>query len=399
MGIRESKVFFSGLLTGLIAVMALTLILVFSGRLEIGFNNKSAMEQQIEQKADVIWEYIDRYYLDKIDSGTMSDSIYKGIARGLGDDYAAYYNADEYKAITEKSSGTYCGIGAYVSMDGETGSIIIVKPLKGGPAEKAGIKAGDIICAVNGENTAGKDLTTVLSKVKGEPGTTVKLKIMRGDVNDYLDIEVKREKIEEDTVESRMLSGKTGYIRVTGFEEVTGKQFEHAVDNLEKAGMKSLIIDLRDNGGGLLTAAVDMLDRLLPKGLLVYTKNKQGVAEEYYAKDDECVEVPMAVLVNGNSASASEVFSGALQDDGVAGLVGTKTFGKGIVQTIFSLDDGTALKMTTSKYYTPKGRNIHKTGLEPDVEVGLDESTLASESGEFAIDNQIQAALDYLGSR
>ena len=163
--------------------------------------------------------------------------------------------------------------------------------------------------------------------------------------------------------------------------------------------MKSLIIDLRDNGGGLLSSAVGMLDRMLPKGLLVYTKDKNGVAEEYFAEDDQCVKVPVAIIVNENSASASEVFSGALQDNGVAKLVGTKTFGKGIVQTIFSLDDGTAIKMTTSKYYTPKGRNIHKTGLDPDIEVKLDESTIAGGNVEFAIDNQIQAALDYLDGK
>lgn len=193
-----------------------------------------------------------------------------------------------------------------------------------------------------------------------------------------------------------MLSGQTGYIKVTGFEEVTKKQFKNAVDTLEDAGMKSLIIDLRNNGGGLLSAAVTMLDRLLPKGLVVYTKNKSGIEEEFFAEDDICLKLPMAILVNGGSASASEVFSGALQDNGVAKLVGTTTFGKGIVQTIFGLEDGTALKMTTSKYYTPKGRNIHKTGLDPDIEVKLDKDTLADDGEEFAIDNQMQAALDYL---
>ncbi|MDE7052064.1 MAG: S41 family peptidase, partial [Lachnospiraceae bacterium] len=265
--------------------------------------------------------------------------------------------------------------------------------------ERAGIKAGDIIYAVDGESTAGKDLTTVLSKIKGEAGTKVVLKIWRKGGRNYLDIEVTRKIIEENTVSSKMLPGNTGYIKVTGFEEVTNKQFSNAVSNLEKSGMKSLIIDLRDNGGGLLTAATGMLDRLLPKGLLVYTKDKSGVAEEYFAEDDRCVKVPMAILVNGNSASASEVFSGALQDNGVAKLVGTKTFGKGIVQTIFGMDDGTAIKMTTSRYYTPKGRNIHKTGLEPDIEVNLDENTLPKNGEEFAIDNQMQTALDYLAGK
>lgn len=399
---ETSKVFATGLMLGITCMMLLAMLLVFTGKIEPSFltgdSGRSAVEKKISKKAELIGTYIDKYYLDEVDGNKMADSIYKGIFNGLGDDYAAYYTAEEYKDITEKSSGTYCGIGAYVEKTAD-GDISIVKPVEGGPAEKAGLKAGDIIYAVDGENTAGKDLTTVLSKVKGEAGTKVVLKVIRKGENDYLDIQVTRKLIEENTVSSRMLSENTGYIRVTGFEEVTNKQFSDAVNALEASGMKSLIIDLRDNGGGLLTAATGMLDRLLPKGLLVYTKDKSGVAEEYFAEDDNCVKVPMAIIVNGNSASASEVFSGALQDKGVAKLVGTKTFGKGIVQTIFGMDDGTAIKMTTSRYYTPKGRNIHKSGLEPDIEVELDESTLAKDSDEFAIDNQIQAAFDYLAGK
>ncbi len=396
---KNFRVFLTGILSGIALIMVVMVILLFTGRadLRLFLVGSNKLEQEIQKKTNVIKEYIDRYYLDDIDSKTMADSVYKGIVNGLGDTYAAYYTADEYKDITEKSSGTYCGIGAYVSTDPDTGNILVVRPMEGGPAEMAGIKAGDIIYYVNGENVSGQDLTTVLSKVKGEEGTKVDLKVWREGESDYLDIQVTRKLIEDNTVSSRMLAKKTGYIKVTGFEEVTSKQFENAVDTLEKDGMKALIIDLRNNGGGLLTSTVKMLDRLLPKGLLVYTKNKQGVAEEYYAKDDECIKVPVAILVNEHSASASEVFSGALQDKGVAKLVGTKTFGKGIVQTIFNLEDGTALKMTTSKYYTPEGRNIHKTGLTPDIEVKLDENTLAKDGQDFVIDNQMQAALDYLG--
>lgn len=396
---KNFKVFLTGILSGIALIMVLMVVLLFTGKVDLRIfpMGSNGLEQEITKKTNIIREYIDRYYLDDIDSKTMADSVYKGIVNGLGDTYAAYYTTDEYKDITEKSSGTYCGIGAYVSTDPDTGNVVVVSPMKGGPAEEAGIKAGDIIYYVNGENVSGQDLTTVLSKVKGEADTKVDLKVWREGEKDYLDIQVTRKLIEDDTVSSRMLAENIGYIKVTGFEEVTSKQFESAVDTLEKDGMKALIIDLRNNGGGLLTSTVKMLDRLLPKGLLVYTKNKQGVAEEYYAEDDECIKVPVAILVNEHSASASEVFSGALQDKGVAKLVGTKTFGKGIVQTIFNLEDGTALKMTTSKYYTPEGRNIHKTGLTPDIEVELDENTLAKDGEEFAIDNQMQAALDYLG--
>ncbi len=395
--IRE---FLAGVASGIMLLFMLLFVLACTGIFDIVFlpgnNARTILERDIRRKTDIIGMYIDRYYFDDIDSETMANSIYKGIFRGLGDNYAEYYTAEEYKEITEKSNGTYCGIGASVKENVKTGDIVIVKPIKGGPAQKAGIEAGDIICAVDGEIVVGQDLSTVLSKVKGEEGTTVSLMVQRGNEDDYITIKVKRELIEEDTVFSKMLSGQTGYIKVTGFEEVTKKQFKNAVDTLEDAGMKSLIIDLRNNGGGLLSAAVTMLDRLLPKGLVVYTKNKSGIEEEFFAEDDICLKLPMAILVNGGSASASEVFSGALQDNGVAKLVGTTTFGKGIVQTIFGLEDGTALKMTTSKYYTPKGRNIHKTGLDPDIEVKLDKDTLADDGEEFAIDNQMQAALDYL---
>lgn len=398
---KNVGVFFTGILTGIALVMLAMLILLFTGIADfsivsVGNGNSSTLEREIKKKTDIIRGYIDKYYLDDIDNTTMADAVYRGIVSGLGDVYAAYYTADEYKDITEKSNGTYCGIGAYVSTDPDTGNIVIVKPMANGPAEKAGLMAGDIIYYVNDENVSGQDLSTVLSKVKGEADTVVNLKIWRESENNYLDIAVTRKLIEEDTVFFKMLTEKTGYIRVTGFEDVTSKQFENAVDTLEKGSMKSLIIDLRDNGGGLLTSTVKMLDRLLPKGLLVYTKNKEGIADEYYAEDDKCVKVPIAVLVNEHSASASEVFSGALQDESAAKLVGTKTFGKGIVQTIFNLEDGTALKMTTSKYYTPKGRNIHKTGLVPDIEVKLDSDTLSKDGKDFTIDNQMQAALDYL---
>lgn len=393
--------FLSGITSGIAVILIILIILSHNGLIYVDVmlgkgSNEATAEKKIRVKTDIIKSYIDEYFLDEIDSDVMADCVYKGIVAGLGDKYAEYYTADEYSAIMDKSSGAYYGIGAYVQMDVDTGNIVIVQPMEDSPAQKAGIKAGDIIYAVNGENIAGQDLTTVLSKVKGEADTTVKLTIIREGEADYLDIDVKRGKIEDKTVDFRMLQQNIGYIKVTGFEEVTSKQFSSAVNTLEKDGMNGLVIDLRDNGGGRLDAAVSMLDRLLPKGLLVYTKDKKGVAEKYYAEDDKQVNVPMAVLVNGNSASASEVFSGALQDEGVAKLVGTTTFGKGIVQTIFGLKDGTAIKMTTSKYYTPKGRNIHGTGLTPDIEVELDKSTLLNRTEEFIIDNQMQTAIDSL---
>lgn len=400
---RFRKGFLCGVLTCSGVVLVLTLVLQLTGRIDVsGLARKTtqsiAEKRKIEKKANIIKTYIDEYFLDDINQEYMEDSIYKGIVSGLGDEYAAYYTADEYAEILEKTSGTFCGIGAYVTQDASTGAVTIVKPMKKSPAEEAGIKAGDIVYAIDGEEVTGKDLSAVLAKIKGEEGTKVTLKIVRSGENDYLDFVVTRKKIEEDTVAYRMLSNKIGYVQVTGFEEVTPGQFSEGLDALEKQGMKALLLDLRDNGGGLLQSAVEMLDRMLPEGMVVYTEDSNGVSEKYYAEDAVEITVPTAVLVNGNSASASEVFSGALQDKNKATLVGTKTYGKGIVQTIFDMKDGSALKMTTSKYFTPNGRNIHGTGLEPDIEVKLDQSSLnkKDKKGNSKPDNQMQKAIEYL---
>ena len=372
---RFLKGFLCGMLTtSMMLVVALT-VGQFSGYIDLGAawnrtDQDSTMKREVKQKASTIEKYIDAYYLDDINKDKMENSIYKGIVNGLGDDYAEYYTAEEYAEIMEKTSGTFYGIGAYVTQNTDTGAITIVKPMKNSPAEKAGLKAGDIIYAINDERVSGKDLSAVLAQIKGEEGSKVKLTIVRSRENDYLTFSVKRAKIQEDTVSYA----------------------------LEKEKMEALILDLRDNGGGLLKSAVSMLDRVMSKGMVVYTKDKQGVSEKFYAEDVKHVSVPMAVLVNGNSASASEVFSGALQDKKKAKLIGTKTFGKGIVQTIFDLQDGSALKMTTSKYYTPSGRNIHGTGLEPDIKVELDKSTVGQKdkNGKLKPDNQMQKAIDYL---
>ena len=341
-----------------------------------------------------IQRYIDKYFLDDIDESKMQDSICKGMVDGLGDTYAAYYNEDEYKDMQEKTSGNYCGIGAYVSQSATDGAISVVQPIKDSPAEKVGLKSGDVISEVDGKSIEGMDLTAVVSKMKGEAGTKVKITVIRK--NHKKEFTIVREEIHSQTVASEMLDNKIGYIAVSSFEEVTKQQFRDALEKLENEGEKSLIIDLRNNGGGLLSTAVDMLDRMLPEGVVVYTKDKEGNKEEYSSTAKESFDKPVVILVNENSASASEVFSGAMQDYKEGILVGATTFGKGIVQTVFNLQDGTALKLTTSKYYTPKGRNIHGTGLKPDISVALDQETFTQKKSGIVIDNQMKAAVDYL---
>ena len=385
----------------LVLLSALT-IAQYAGKINVAAglkwdeNGMSKEAVEIKDKAEILSSYINRFYLNDIDYGKMGDIIYKAMVRGLDDKYAAYYTKDEYKDISEKTKGEFCGIGAYISQGKNDNSLKVAGVVKGGPAEKAGIKKGDIIVEVDGENIQGKDSSYAVSKMKGKKGTNVSISVMRKGNKKPITFNIKREVIHDNTVSYKMLDNNIGYISVSAFETVTKKQFKSAVDCLEKKNEKGLIIDLRDNGGGLLDTALDMLDQILPKKLVVYTKDKNGVAEEYYTKDDKEIKIPIVILVNGNSASASEVFCGALRDYGKAKLLGTKTFGKGIVQSSFAFRDGTGLKFTTSKYYTPKGINIHGTGFEPDIKVKSNGKMTALKESGYKVDNQINAALDYL---
>lgn len=385
----------------LVLLSALT-IAQYAGKINVAAglkwdeNGMSKEAVEIKDKAEILSSYINRFYLNDIDYGKMGDIIYKAMVSGLDDKYAAYYTKDEYKDISEKTKGEFCGIGAYISQGKNDNSLKVAGVVKGGPAEKAGIKKGDIIVEVDGENIQGKDSSYAVSKMKGKKGTNVSISVMRKGNKKPITFNIKREVIHDNTVSYKMLDNNIGYISVSAFETVTKKQFKSAVDCLEKKNEKGLIIDLRDNGGGLLDTALDMLDQILPKKLVVYTKDKNGVAEEYYTKDDKEIKIPIVILVNGNSASASEVFCGALRDYGKAKLLGTKTFGKGIVQSSFAFRDGTGLKFTTSKYYTPKGMNIHGTGFEPDIKVKSNGKMTALKESGYKVDNQINAALDYL---
>lgn len=385
----------------LVLLSALT-IAQYAGKINVAAglkwdeNGMSKEAVEIKDKAEILSSYINRFYLNDIDYGKMGDIIYKAMVSGLDDKYAAYYTKDEYKDISEKTKGEFCGIGAYISQGKNDNSLKVAGVVKGGPAQKAGIKKGDIIVEVDGENIKGKDSSYAISKMKGKKGTNVSISVMRKGNKKPITFNIKREVIHDNTVSYKMLDNNIGYISVSAFETVTKKQFKSAVDCLEKKNEKGLIIDLRDNGGGLLDTALDMLDQILPKKLVVYTKDKNGVAEEYYTKDDKEIKIPIVILVNGNSASASEVFCGALRDYGKAKLLGTKTFGKGIVQSSFAFRDGTGLKFTTSKYYTPKGINIHGTGFEPDIKVKSNGKMTALKESGYKVDNQINAALDYL---
>lgn len=410
------KRFWTGFLSGLIGAIVLvvvagaTYLMLNDDRKNsvIPYEDVAAAEKdneeddysydKIVEKLSLLKMLIDTYYLDEVDPENFATGIYRGFIASLNDPYSTYYTKEEYSNLLESSSGVYYGIGAVVSQDVKTGIITVVKPYEGTPAYNAGLLPNDIIYKVNGEEVTGKDLTEVVSKIKGKEGTEVVITIYRDGVDEPMDFTIVRQKINIPTIEFEMLDSrnKIGYIQITEFDEITVSQFSDAVSRLERKGMKGLIIDVRDNPGGLLNSVVKILDRLIYKGLLVYTEDKNGQREEKYADDSKQFNKPIVVLINENSASASEIFAGALQDYEKATIVGTTSFGKGIVQSVIPLTDGTAVKLTISKYYTPKGRNIHGTGITPDVEIELDEKLKKMVTIPHDQDNQLQKAIEII---
>lgn len=354
-------------------------------------SSSSVVGKNTNDKLETIQGLIDKNFYFEDDEQELQDGIIRGYMEGLDDPYSVYYTPEEYESFMEDSEGEYVGVGVQVSQAADTKIITVVKVLKDSPAEAEGIQNEDIITKVNGEDISDQDIDTVVDKIRGEKGTEVTLTVYRGSDGKDHDYTMKRARVESPTVEYKMLEDNIGYVSVSSFYEVTANQYIEAVESLKAQGMEGLIVDLRDNGGGLLDIAVEMLDYMLPAGKIVYTEDKEGnITSEYTSTDDEQFTMPLTLLVNGYSASASEIFAGAIKDYGIGTLVGTNTFGKGIVQRMFPLDDGSAIKLTIAKYFTPNGNDIHKVGIKPDVEVELDTTAYRESKGEK--DNQLRAA-------
>ena len=363
----------------------------------------SEKEQRLYEmgyKLDYIEQLIDTYFLfdEEAEKEDPIDWMYIGYVASLHDPYSSYYSEEDYQSLMESTEGEYCGIGVMVSQNVYTGIVTVVKVFKDAPADIAGMLPGDIITAVDGMDISGMDLSLVVSDhIKGEEGTEVSLTVYRESIDDYVDLTMTRRIVQDPTVEYEMLEEKIGYVTLSSFEDVSTAQFIDAVDVLEEQGMQGLIIDLRNNGGGAVSAAEDIADYLIQDGKDVVSFKGKGMEDStYVAQDGHQMDIPMAVLVNRSSASSSEILTGALKDHKVATVVGTKTFGKGIAQGIFPLPDGSALKLTTAYYYTPSGECIHKEGIEPDVFVELDKELQTLVEIPKEDDNQIRTAIEVI---
>lgn len=391
----ERRKFLNGFLTGVV-LMAIVGIAGYVGVTEWGWGQnrreESLTNSEHLKKLEYIESLVDKYYLNDADVEKMTEGMYAGVLEGLDDPYSRYYTKEEYESIHEETEGHYDGIGVVMQQD-EQGRVHFVRIYEGAPGDKVGLKEGDILYKVDGENILDDELAQVAKKIRNPESDITRLTVVREGETDYLEFEIKKEDVQIPVVSSQMLENQVGYLAIYEFTSVTCDQYREAFENLQEQGMKRLIVDLRDNPGGLLDSVCSILETILPKGTIVYTEDKYGNRQERTGKGESPLDIPLAVLVNGNSASASEIFSGAVQDYGIGTIVGTTTYGKGVVQTVRKLKDGSAVKLTISNYYTPSGNNINGKGIMPDVEVELDEKLKQQNSITKEEDNQLQKAI------
>lgn len=392
----KNKEFKKGIAIGVAATLVVTGA-VFTRYQKVLFPKGNALSDvKTVQKLNYLEELIDEEYLDEKDESSLREGLYAGLLAGLKDPYSIYYTAEQYKELNTSNEGSYVGIGAVLQKD-DTGGAKIIQLYEGGPGEQAGLKKGDVIKAVDGADVTDKETSDIASMVRDSEKASVTLTIQRENEEKTRDVKVEIRDVEIQTVSHEMLSGDTGYIRISEFSEVTSEQYKKAFADLKDQGMKKLVVDLRDNPGGLLTAVCGVLRQILPEGLIVYTEDKNGKREEETCDGKNKLDMPLAVLVNGNSASASEIFAGAVKDYGIGTIVGITTYGKGVVQTIQPLTDGSAVKITIAKYFTPKGNDINKKGITPDVEAELSGDITDWTELTHKEDTQLQTALKEIG--
>ena len=374
---------------------------VFANGLSIALGDKVIVQTKDSNTADYIEKLIylkdeieTSYYKD-VDEDTILDGAISGMFQAVGDPYTAYYDESQFKSYLEQVQGTYVGIGVVVGMDDDK-SVTVISPIDGSPGQKAGLISGDKILQVDGKEITDLSLEEVVAKIKGDEGTTVTLSIQRKDSEELLEKEITRQEIVMKSVTSQVLEGDIGYLTITQFESYTSEEFEENLNSLLSQNIKGLIVDVRDNPGGMMDTVVEIVDRLIGESVIVYTQDKAG-NKEYMKSDGKTkLDLPMVTLINEGSASASEIFAGSLQDTKSATIVGTTSFGKGIVQRMSEVGDGTGYKITVSEYFTPNGRNIHGKGIVPDVEVEMPEDLRAQPEFELKDDVQLNKAIEVM---
>lgn len=414
----KKTTFFMGFLTGTLLVGVLSLIMYSAlGLGTRGSDQMKKLEQinkivngnesdsgeldlnTFQQKINEIDSLVNKHYYETYDQNAMWESAIRGYLSGLGDPYAAYYSQEQLIEFMEDANGSYEGIGVVVSFSENGEDIVVVGPFKGSPGEKAGILPGDIIMKVNDLDITGYTLEEVVKEIKGPKGTDVVVTVYRESEGKTLDLTITRDEIHEQTVAYEMLPGDIGYMIITGFQEVTYGQFVEAIQELDKQNQKGLIIDLRNNPGGLVETVKLISDELLPEGLIVYTEDKNGKRTEYKSDAEHQFTKPLVILVNGYSASASEILAGAVKDHKIGTIVGTTTYGKGLVQSTYQLDDGSAVKLTVARYFTPLGNYINEVGIEPDIVVELPGQYKNYLTVPQEYDTQLQKAIEVIESQ
>lgn len=395
---KKKHPFRNGFLSGVAVCLVIALMVVIVKETMLhstvgsGFMTRHGVE-----KVNLLSDVIDQYYYKDITDEEKMEGIYKGLMSSTNDKYTDYYSPKEFKDLMVTMEGDYGGIGATLSQDKVTKEVSVVEVYEGSPAARAGLERGDIVISVDGHLGTDESLDDFVQRIRGEEGTSIEMVYKRGDQEKT--IEITREEVIVPSVSHRMLDDKIGYIRISSFVNGTQKDFEDALADLQSQGMQGIVFDMRDNGGGMVDSVVAILDDILPAGTVVYTMDKSGKREDYTSDDAKKIDIPVTVLVNENTASAAEIFTGAIRDFNYGTIIGTNTFGKGIVQSTVPLSDGSAVKITVATYYTPSGECIHEKGIKPDIELEFSYADENPTEYDELKDNQVQKAMEVLGEK
>lgn len=357
--------------------------------------SSSNANNEIANELNKYRKIIDKYYLGDVDEEKLKEGAIKGYIEGLGDKYSEYISKEDMEDYMADTTGNFVGIGIYMVQDTKSNKIMVLSPIKGGPAEKAGIQPGDYIISVDDVDYAGDQMSVAANKIKGEAGTTVKIKILRD--SETKEYELKREKITVNPVEGKVLDNNIGYLEFSSFDDGTAEEFKNKYEELQKQGIASLIIDLRNNGGGIVKEALEIADYILNKDdVILYEVDKNDKETVEKSTNDPIINMPIVVLTNGNTASSSEILAGALKDHGKATIIGEKTYGKGVIQQLLTLPDGSGLKITSEEYLTPNKTKINGIGIEPDEQISLPDTVKNVLNVEEKDDTQLQKAIETL---